>query len=148
AWVAWWNAHAAEMRGPDLPAQLIGPWGKLRSYAARIALVLHYLWLVQSEDDEGDLEPPCVERAVRLINYYKSHLRRVYGRLRQTPEDNQLLEVLDWIRRQGGRCTARDLVRNKKVTPTAKAKKMLTELQDRGYGRLESVEAKNNKKVQ
>jgi len=32
AWVAWWDGHAAEMRSPDLPAQLIGPWGKLRSY--------------------------------------------------------------------------------------------------------------------
>src|SRR5262249_60030887 len=44
AWVSWWNAHTAELRGPDLPAPLVGPWGKLKSYAARLALVLHFLF--------------------------------------------------------------------------------------------------------
>jgi hypothetical protein len=39
-WVAWYNGHAAEMRGPELPIALIGPWGKLKAYAARLALVL------------------------------------------------------------------------------------------------------------
>ena len=39
AWVAWWDAHAAEMASPELPAELLGPWGKLKSYAARLALV-------------------------------------------------------------------------------------------------------------
>src|SRR5262249_2944360 len=47
AWIGWWNQHAAEMRSQDLPIQLLGPWGKLKAYAARLALVLHYLWLVQ-----------------------------------------------------------------------------------------------------
>jgi hypothetical protein len=72
----------------------------------------------------------------------------VYGRLRQTPEDNHLLEVLNWIRQRGGQCTARDLVRAKKVTPTSHAKKMLTELAERDYGRIEWREARNGKKVQ
>jgi hypothetical protein len=148
AWIAWWNAHAAEIRDPALPAQLIGPWGKLKAYTARLAMVLHYLWLVQTDQDESDLDVASVQRAIRLIHYFKNHLRLVYGRLRQTPEDNHLLEVVDWIRQQGGRCTARDLVRAKKVTPTAQAKKMLTELEERGYGRIEWHEAKNNKKVQ
>jgi hypothetical protein len=147
AWIAWWNAHAAEIRDPALPAQLIGPWGKLKACAARLALVLHYLWLVQTDQDESDLDVASVERAIRLIHYFKNHLRLVYSRLRQTPEDNRLLEVIDWIRQQGGRCTARDLVRAKKVTPTAQAKKMLAELEERGYGRIEWHEAKNNKRV-
>src|SRR5205085_732852 len=48
AWRRWWDGHAAEIRGADLPVNLIGPWSKLRSYAARLVLVLHYLWLVQA----------------------------------------------------------------------------------------------------
>jgi hypothetical protein len=147
-WVRWWDAHAAEIRGPDLPVQLIGPWGKLKAYAARLALVLHYLWLGPTENAGGDLEVASVERAVRLIDYFKQHLRLVYGRLRQTAEDNHILEVLDWIRKRGGHCTARDLANTKKVTPTDKAKKLLKELEERGYGRVEWREAKNNKKVQ
>jgi hypothetical protein len=58
-----------------------------------------------------------------------------------------LLEVVVWVWRQGGRCTARDLVRAKKVTPTKKAKTVMAELQERGYGRLEWVEAANSRKV-
>jgi hypothetical protein len=147
-WVSWYNAHAAETRGPDLSVQLIGPWGKLKAYAARLALVLHYLWLVQGEGNEGEVEAISVERAARLIDYFKGHLKLVYGRLRQTTEDNHLLEVVDWVRHQKGcRCTARDLVRAKKVTPTATAKKFMTELQERGYGRLESQEGANGRKV-
>jgi hypothetical protein len=148
AWIAGWDAHAAEIRSPDLPVQLIGPYGKLKAYAARLALVLHYLWLVQGDSDEGDLDKDSVERAVLLLHYFKSHLRLVYNRLPQTPEDNRLLEVVKWIRRNGGCCTARHLVRANKVSPAAKAKKMLTELQERGYGRLELRDGANGRKVQ
>src|SRR5262249_52244939 len=88
-----------------------------------------------------------VERAIRLIDYYKSHLRLVYGRLRQSPEESQVLEILDWIRKHGGQCRARDLANTKKVTPTERAEKMLKELEERGYGRFELREASNHKKV-
>jgi hypothetical protein len=148
AWVGWWNAHAADIRSPELPAQLIGPWGKLRSYAARFTLLLHYLWLVQTEQDELDVQAVSVERAVRLIDYYKSHLKLVYARLRQTPEDNRLFEVIDWLRRQGGQCTVRQVVRARKVADTEKAKKVLKELEARGYGRIEWREGGNGRKVQ
>jgi Protein of unknown function (DUF3987)/Domain of unknown function (DUF3854) len=147
AWVRWWDAHAAELRGEELPVGLIGPWGKLRSYAARLTLVLHYLWLVQGTGDEGDVEAVSVERAAQMVGYFKSHLRLVYGRLGQTTEDNRLLEVLDWVRKSGGRCTARDLVRARKATPTDQAKRVLKELHERGYGRLDQEEAANRRKV-
>jgi hypothetical protein len=147
-WVEWWDAHAAEIRSAELPVQMVGPWGKLKAYAARLALVLHYLWLVQTDGDEGDLQAASVERAIRLINYFKTHLRRVYSRLRQTPEDNHIQEVLDWTRRRGGQCTPRDLANAKKVTPTDRAKKLLKESEERGYGRIEWRHASNGKKVQ
>jgi hypothetical protein len=146
-WVGWWDQHAAEIRSPELPAPLVGPWGKLKAYAARLALVLHYLWLVPTDGDEGDLEEASVERAVRLVDYFKSHQRLVYARLRQTPEDNHLFEVLDWIRTRGGQCTVRDLVRAKKVGQADTAKKMLKELEERGYGRLEDRDATNHRRV-
>jgi hypothetical protein len=148
AWIAWWNAHAEEMRA-DLPVSLIGPWGKLRTYAARIALVLHCLWRIQGNQQEDKVNATDVERAVRLVQYFKSHLRIVYARLGQTSKDDRLLEeVVDWVRRNGGRCRARDLVRAKKVTPTDKAKKLLKELEERGYGRVDWLDAANGRKVQ
>jgi hypothetical protein len=148
AWVAWWDAHAAEMCGPDLALPLIGPWGKLRSYAPRLALVLHYLWLVQSGGEEGDLKAASIERAVRLVNYFKAHLRRVYGRLRHSPEDNHLAEVLDWLRRQkGAQCTVRDVLAGRKAPNSEKAKKLLRELEERGYGTTEWRAGKSGRKV-
>jgi Protein of unknown function (DUF3987) len=143
-----WNSHAAEIRSPDLPAPLIGPWGKLKAYAARLALVLHYLWLAQTAGDEADVGVACVERAFRLIDYFKSYLRVVYGRLRQTPQDSQMFEVVDWLRKNGGQCTARHLVRANKVKPTSAAKKLMTELEEQGYGRNECRDAANGKSVQ
>jgi hypothetical protein len=148
AWVSWHDAHVDEMRSAELPAQLIGPWAKLRSYLARIALVLHFAWLLQTDGDEGDLQAATVERAVKLINYFKSHLRLVYARLRQTPEDSELLEALDWARKHGGRCTALQLLRARKAANAEKARKLLKELAERGYGRIDSLGAKNNKKVE
>src|SRR5262249_51357337 len=145
-WVEWWNANAAEIRSPAVPIHLAAPWGKMKAHAARLALVLHYLW--HTDAVETDLQAASIERAVRLVNYFKSHLRLVYSRLRQTPEDNRLLEVLAWIRQRGGQCTVRDLVHNKKVTPTDKARKALKELEDRGYGRIEWRDARNGRKVQ
>lgn len=147
AWVEWWNAHAAEIRSPDLPVALIGPWGKLKSYTARLALTLYYLWLLQADQDEGGLGEECVRRAIRLIDYYKSHLRLVYSRLRQTPEENHVLEVIDWVRKNAGQCTVRELVRAKKAPTAADAKKLLKELEERGYGRSEHRPGGNGRSV-
>jgi hypothetical protein len=126
----------------------VGPWAKLKSYAARVILVLHLLWRVSTGQGEGDVDAATVDRAVRLIDYLKAHQRLVYGRLRHTPAENHLMEVLDWIRWQGGQCTLRELVPAKKVTPTAEARKALKELEDRGYGRNEFREGRNGKQVQ
>jgi hypothetical protein len=146
--IAWWNAHAEEMRGPDLPVSFLGPWAKLKSYAARIALVLHFIWQVPGDQEEGAVNAADVERAVRLIHYFKAHLRLVHGRLLQTSEDCHLEQVIEWLRRNGGRCRARDLVRAKQVRPTDRAKKLMRELAEREYGRLEFVEAANGRKVE
>jgi hypothetical protein len=152
AWICWYNAHGAEMRSSELPPELIGPWAKLINYAARLTLLLHYLWLPPADDEEGDDEegdvgPASVERAVRLIDYFKSHLRLVYSRLRQTPENREIANIIAWVRRKGGRCTARQLLQAHKVANAEKAKKLLKEIAEHGDGRLEWLDAKNNKKV-
>lgn len=168
AWVTWWDEHAAELRGPELAVQLIGPWGKLRTYAARLALILHCLWTAPplqaeaapavSETTAGAQEPAVdiaeppisaatVERAIQLINYFKSHIRAMYGRLRQTPAANNVFDVVDWIRRHGGECRVRDLLRGHKAENAESAKKMLHELEERGYGRIEARGASNGKTV-
>ncbi|MBL8795246.1 MAG: DUF3987 domain-containing protein [Planctomycetia bacterium] len=146
--VTWWDAHADEMNRPDLALSLRAPWGKFRTYILRLALVLHYLWWAQTEGPEGQIDADSVDRAAQLIHYFKSHACRVHQYLQRTPEDGQLDEILAWVQSHGGRCTARDLVRAKKATPTTRAKKLLVELTERGHGRIERHGAGNNKIVE
>jgi hypothetical protein len=158
-WVRWWNDHAAELRDPELPARLVGPFAKLTSYAARLALILHHLWEageakservnrpVKSDGDAGEIGPEMVGRAVELVKYFQDHARRVYARLRQAPADDRLDDALDWVRSHGGECTARDLLRYKKAANAGAARTLLRELEERGHGRCETRDADNNKKV-
>src|SRR5262249_25132935 len=106
-----------------------------------------YRGRAETDQDEGDVEAVSVERAATLIDYCKSHVRRVYARLRQTPEDNHLLELIDWIRRKGGQCTVRQAVRAKKVANSEKAKKLFKELGERGYRPRQWREGANGRKV-
>jgi hypothetical protein len=144
-WASWWNKHVSEMGSTDLPSGLSGHWGKLGAHAGRLALLLHFVWLTQTNQDEHDLQPESVDRAVLLINYFKNHLKKVYGRLRLSVADVKLESVLAWIQRKGGACTARELTRSGQATPTAKANQMLRELVDRGYGQFVTMRASNNK---
>jgi hypothetical protein len=148
AWVAWWDRHAAEMQHPAFPPELYGPWGKLRTYAARFAVVLHYLFVLHGDETEGKVSADTIDRVVRLIDYFKSHVRRVYARLQRTPQDEQVERVLAWVRQRGGECTARDLVRSKIVTPTDAARKVLRELAAVGYGRTEVRNATKGNKTE
>ncbi|HEX4609140.1 MAG TPA: DUF3987 domain-containing protein [Urbifossiella sp.] len=145
-WEAWYNAHAAELRDPTLSVALVGPWAKFRSHAARLALILHLLWADGGPGDGVGAE--SVARAGRLVAYFQDHTRRVYARLRKTPEDGRLHAALEWVRRRGGRCTARDVLSASLVGDSAAAKKLLHEFEARGYGRIETHPADNRKRVE
>src|SRR5262249_33097735 len=151
AWIDWWNGHAEEMNDPDLPAALLGPWAKLKSYAARLALVVHLLRLVCEETPyEQHIDLESLQRATRLVAYFKSHLRVTYDRITFRPDDRRDAGVLDWVRRKGGgECTARDLVTNKVagIRKSSEAVQALKSLVDRALGRMETRTAANGRKV-
>src|SRR5262249_24391354 len=101
AWIDWWNSHADEINDPDLPAVLLGPWSKLKSYVARLILVVHLLRLVCEEtpyEQQVDLE--SIQRGLCLVSYFKSHLAAIYEKITLQPEDNRDMVVLEWIRRK------------------------------------------------
>ncbi|MBL8797630.1 MAG: DUF3987 domain-containing protein [Planctomycetia bacterium] len=147
AWVAWYNDHATDMESRELAANLQSPFNKLKSYAARLTLLLHYLWLVQTLNDEGDIQAETVERAVRLITYFKSHLRLVYDRLQVSATEQRLARVQDWVRQNGGRCGVRDLLRGHQAGTSKEARAYLNELVERGLGHWEEQTADNRRKV-
>jgi hypothetical protein len=151
AWIDWWNGHADEINDPDLPAVLLGPWSKLKAYAARLALVVHLLRLVCTETpDEQHIDLESMRRGLRLVSYFKSHARVVYDKITLKPEDHRAMAVLDWVRRKGeGECTARSLVTNKVagIHKTSEATKVMKNLEDRGLGETVARTAANGRQV-
>lgn len=80
-WTERFNAHAAEMNAVDFNPEFRGPWGKGRDYAARLALILacmdHAADPTADPEAIPDVGPRAVVNAWRLVDYFKSHARRV-----------------------------------------------------------------------
>jgi hypothetical protein len=108
-WRAWINRHRAELRDPDNRAEVYsGPWSKMESFAARMALILSRLH--QAYDPTDDRVPHAVSAldvwgATRLADYFKAHFKRaraeLVGGAHVVPGD--VVAVLDWIKNTGRR---------------------------------------------
>ena len=96
-WQRFTAAHAREINGGNLPPQLVGPWAKLKGYAARLALVIHYLRSACDEAQEGDVDGVSMASAVKLIDYFKAHARKVYAVMDADPKTAAARKVLRWI---------------------------------------------------
>jgi Protein of unknown function (DUF3987) len=104
AWVAAYNAHAAEMNAPDFPPSLRGPWAKYREYAGRLALVLacvhHAADPTLDPTDVPQVGGRIVEAAWRLVAYFKTQARRVYHVIAHGPGSGGAAykSIVEWIR--------------------------------------------------
>ena len=118
-WIEHYNAHSAEMNSRDFPPSLRGPWGKLREYAGRLALVLACLH--HAPDPTADpsspprVGPDLVKHAWRLVAYFKAHARRVYAAIGGKAENgnDDVKALLGWIiRNDNASFSTRDIDRN------------------------------------
>jgi hypothetical protein len=105
-WAAWCRAHYAEQEADDFLESLEGPWGKLEAYMARVSLILHLIELASDPERPDPEDPPelserTIAHAARLVDYFKSHARRVHaamgGKADGGGEDARAL--VRWIRR-------------------------------------------------
>jgi hypothetical protein len=146
-WCQWMEAHHEEQKHPDFPENLRGPWAKLEGYCARFALIMHTLYHVCDGKDDWQIDRDSVACAWSLIDYFKSHVRRVYPKLRATQEDRQVATALKWVRRQEPNThgvisvTARQLLTNHVagIKKAAQAKDLLRDLEDRGFGNTREI---------
>ena len=111
AWVERYNEHVAEMNAPGFNPALRGPWGKLREYAGRLALILaclhHAADPLADPSDVPEVGPLTVAHAWRLVAYFKSHARRVHATIALGPGIGGgpvVAAVVAWIRKGG--CTS------------------------------------------
>lgn len=87
--IEWVNSHHKELTDPLFPENLRGPWAKMEGYCARLALILQECRYVAGEASSEEMDEISVENAAALIDYFKSHARKVYSRLHVTREDKQ-----------------------------------------------------------
>lgn len=137
-WVAWIKEHYAEYESPDFPEYLVGTWAKMEAHAARLALILQECRFVCGEADDENIDEFSMAGAADLIDYFKTHARRVYNYFRSTSQDKSVNTAIRWIKARGGRVTARDIVRFNVagVKKTSDALSLFRELQDRAYGSI------------
>ena len=141
-WCRWMQAHLAEQDDIEFPENLRGPWAKLEGYCARLALILHTLYHVCDGKRGDTIDDEIIACAWALVDYFKSHARRVYPRLRATEEDRHLAMALRWIRRQEPNSHGVILVKSRdlqmhrvgNVKNSEQAKTLLQELEGRGFG--------------
>ena len=116
-WATWCQAHRDEQGSDDFPDSLEAAWGKLEAYAARLALILHFLDLaadptVPSLGEIPDLPRRIIRDAVRLVAYFKAQVRRVRAATGRTAdqEDEDVRALLGWIgRNRRERFTEKDI---------------------------------------
>jgi Protein of unknown function (DUF3987) len=139
------NSLHADMQAVTFPAGLRGPWSKLEGYGARLALIIHLARWVSGEAQSEDVDDISMLSASALIDYFCSHARRVYSHLHSTKEDKQVVGAIAWIKAQGGRVTAREVLRNHVggVKTSRDAKDLLETLADRGYGEVSPGEKRS-----
>ncbi len=137
AWVDFFNAHAEEQ--VELTGDLSAAWSKLEGYAARLALIIHFVrWAA------GDCTlrtPDAVDEAsvaagVALSRWFGLEARRVYVMMAESDEDRDQRRLVEWIQNRGGSVTARDLTRNHRAyRSTDDARAALDALVEARYGR-------------
>jgi hypothetical protein len=100
AWQRFTQEHADECNAEDFPACLAGPWSKLRGYAARLALVLHFVRLVCQEAQGEDVDGESMDRAAWLITYFKAHVQKVFAVMDADPRIAGARRILEWVIRE------------------------------------------------
>jgi hypothetical protein len=108
AWTAYYDAHAVEQA--DLAGDMAAAWSKLEEYAARLALVLHYVrWAAGDVADETRLDAESMDAGIALAKWFKGEARRVYAMLDESDTERDQRRLVDWIERRGGTVTAREV---------------------------------------
>jgi hypothetical protein len=109
AWTAYYNAHADEQ--VDLTGDLSAAWSKLEEYAARLALVIHFVrWAATDPTlkDPGILDLASMNAGITLAEWFKHEAKRVYAMLDEPDPARDQRRLVEWIDRKGGLVTPRE----------------------------------------
>jgi hypothetical protein len=123
------NTLAEESERPAFPRKLYSVWSKLRGYAGRLALMMAVTRIASTNagpglpgaPDPSSVLPEDVLKASRLLEYFKSHARRVFDAAQDAdPDDLFTADVADFLEEHHG------------GSWTGQATNLLTALQEHG----------------
>lgn len=143
-WVAFFQEHAKEQ--VEMSGDLAAAWSKIEGATARIALVIHLVRAVAQDNtllDPSKVDGSSVWSAVLIARWFKNEVRRVYGTLAETEQEREFREVIELLRRRGGRISARELCQSSRRFRgnTEAAEAFLMELHRKKVGRWVSIPA-------
>jgi hypothetical protein len=108
AWIAYYNAHNIEQA--DLTGDMAAAWSKLEEYAARLALVIHFIrWADRALSKPEILDAASMNAGIVLAEWFKHEARRVYSMLDETETDRDQRRLVEWIGRKGRPVTCREV---------------------------------------
>ncbi|NLX13807.1 MAG: DUF3987 domain-containing protein [Phycisphaerales bacterium] len=140
SWERFYNEHAQEQI--ELTGDLAAAWSKLEGYAARLALIIHF---IRWADDDPTLHDPevidskSISVGVILARWFGSEAKRIYGVFEESDEAREQRRFIELIQRKGGWVSVRDWQRTRHITSEESEQELLA-LVTAGYGRLEWTE--------
>ena len=107
------NSHGSEQNA--MHGHLASQWSKLEEIPARLAIILHcFRQVTTGVVDHFEVDDRTMLAAVQMTEWFKSECLRITRLLTEADEEREARHLIDWIRHQGGRITARDLCRNRR----------------------------------
>jgi Protein of unknown function (DUF3987) len=93
------NNLATEMHAVGFPEVLRGPWSKLDTQLARLALILAVTRTVEEDAASERVTRSDMRNALRLLDYFKATTRKVYGQLFEAnPDDVLAADLMNLLR--------------------------------------------------
>jgi hypothetical protein len=99
-WSRLYNQLVVEQNWDGFPPVLRGVWAKLKVYGARLSLIVYLLRWVTRETACDKVDAESVRRAGLLLEYFKSHARKVYATIGADRDVDKAYRVLEWIVRE------------------------------------------------
>lgn len=137
-WVKLFNENLDEMAAIDFPENLRGPWAKMPSQLARITLIIHCVRYATRETKKEQVDKVSMAKAGLIIDYFKSHARRVYSQLSESLEDKQVRRILEWCKKHKKDIfTTRELRLAKLCKSIEEIDTLFKKMQKRGFGTIQ-----------
>jgi Protein of unknown function (DUF3987) len=138
-WLEVMKMHDFEVNSPEFPQNLRGAWAKLPEYTARIALIIQMLRYITGESKTENVEAMSVIYAKAIIDYFKSHLKKTYGKFTESPIEKKIDRLIQWMKENKKHQVKRREVQKSSVAGVKYSRdvdEIFYAAMDRGYGKV------------